>query len=131
MTARKLFISLSMGLAAVAPAAAMTAAAPRQPLALPQVGATLAAPHDAAWDATPKSLGVLKLPIADKAMGRIETEPFSFAFPIGSGQGGNTQMLWIALRIEVSQAGDARTNVRVEPLVHDALLAKCHTLSVS
>ncbi len=102
-------------------ALAACAAASRQPMALPQVGATFVAPYDAVWDATLKGLGILKLPVADKATGRIETEPFSFAFPIGSGQGGNTQVMWISLKITVRQAGD-RTNLQVAPYVHDALL---------
>jgi len=122
MSGRKLFVAFTLGLAALPLAVAVTAAAARQPLALPQVGATFAAPYDAVWAATLRSLGIVKLPVADKATGRIETEQFSFAFPIGSGQGGNTQVLWIALRIEVSRAGNGRTNVRVQPLVHDALL---------
>lgn len=121
MNPRKLLTSLAMGMAAVALAAAVSAASPRQPLALPQVGATFVAPYDAVWDATLKGLGILKLPVADKASGRIETEPFSFAFPIGSGQGGSTQVMWFSLKITVRQAGD-RTNLQVEPYVHDAFL---------
>ncbi len=122
MNMRKLIGTLTMGMAALALAVGLSAAAPRQPVALPPVGASFAAPYDAVWDATLKGLGVVKLRVADKATGRIETEPFSFAYPIGSGQGGNTQVLWIALQIHVSQAGENRVNVRVEPQVHDALL---------
>lgn len=98
-------------------------ATPREPLALPPAGEVFAAPYDVVWDATLKGLGAVKPRIADKATGRIETEPFTFAYPVGSGIDGGTQVLSIALQITVRRAGDARTNVQVESLVHDALLS--------
>jgi hypothetical protein len=120
MNARKLMGSLAWGVAAVVLAAAVAAAAPRQPMALPPVGATFASPYDAVWEATLGSLGVVKVPVADKAAGRIETEPFSFAAPIGGGLGIATNVVWIAMRITVARTSDNRTSVQVEPLVHDA-----------
>ncbi len=123
MNTRKLLGSLSLATAALALAVTVSSAAPRQPMALPLVGATFAAPYDGVWDATLKSLGVVKVPVADRATGRIETEAFPFAFPTAGGQGLATNVLWIAMRITVSRTGENSTTVQVEPLVHDALQA--------
>jgi hypothetical protein len=70
------------------PPMADAAARGREPLILPQVGDTFGAPYDVVWDATLKNLGVLKIVVADKPAGRIETEPFPFTFTVGSGPGG-------------------------------------------
>lgn len=135
-------VFLFLALAAVLPQAAGAVAA-RQPVALPEVGDSFEAPFDAVWDATLRNLGVLKILVADKAAGRIETEPFPFAFVVGSrpaparlaalgpaplrlAQDGTdsraTQVVWIALHISVARAGERRTDVRVVPYLHDALL---------
>ncbi len=132
------------------PAIAAAASRGREPLILPQVGDTFQASYDVVWDATLKNLGVLKTLVADKAAGRIETEPFPFAFTVGrrpSGasdllfpasldppgtppliaQDGNdgraTQVLWISMQITVVRASEAnKTHVLVQPRVHDELL---------
>lgn len=109
-------------LAALAIAAAPGAAAPRQPTALPQVGASFAASYDAVWDATLRGLGVVKLVVADKAAGRIQTEPYTFIYPTGPGQEGNTQILSVALHITVQREAQGRTTVQVIPHIHDSLL---------
>ncbi len=135
--------------ALLAAALAACAGVPREPQVLPTVGDTFPASYDAVWDATLKSLGVLKLLAQDKAAGRIETEPFPFVFTLGraparqrepmrlaalapggvllsqGGAGDNrpTQVLWIAMRISVIRAGETQTHVQVEPRIHDALLA--------
>lgn len=136
-----------MAAALLATPAAGCAGVPREPLALPPVGDSFAAPYDAVWDATLKNLGVLRLRVADKGTGRIETEPFPFAFVVGrrpgrphqavrlasrepdrirlaqdGSDGRATQVLWIAMLITVRRAGDNRTDVLVEPRVHDAFL---------
>jgi hypothetical protein len=136
-----------LAVAVLLPALAAGPTHAREPLALPEVGDTFEAPYDAVWDATLRNLGVLKLLVSDKAAGRIETEPFPFNFTVGGApsrpgapllvaarepfpgllaQEGSdarpTQVLWIALHINVSRAGDSRTSLRVRPLVHDSLL---------
>lgn len=123
MRAKNAFGSLIIAVATLAVAAPDGGATPREPLALPQVGETYAAPYDAVWEATLKSLGAVHPVVADKAAGRIETAEFSFAFVVGGSQAGNTQVLWISMRITVSRGGPDRTYVLVEPRVHDALLA--------
>ncbi len=122
MNPRKLFASVMIAVVTLAVVVAASAAAPRQPMALDQVGSTFAAPYDAVWDATLKSLGVLKMPVADQATGRIETEPFSFVFTTGSGQGGGTQVISVSFQINVIRSGDNRTDLQVVPRIHDALL---------
>ena len=122
MNARKLLGPLVMATAALALVAAVSAAAPRQPMALPAVGATFAAPYDAVWDATLKSLGVVKVLAAEKAAGRIETEPFPFAFVVGGSQNGNTQVIWVAMHITLSRAAEG-TAMQVEPRIHDDLFS--------
>jgi len=122
MRTRSVLGSLFMGMALLVTVAAVCLAAPRQPVALPTVGASFAAPYDGVWDATLKSLGVLKLPVADKASGLIETEAFPFAFVVGGSQNGNTQVIWVSLRITLSRAGEDRTTVQVEPRIVDSLL---------
>jgi len=120
----------------------------REPQVLPEVGDTFQAPYDAVWDATLKNLGVVKILVADRAAGRIETEPFPYNFTVGHApalpappvrlasrepfpvrlaQDGSdarpTQVLWIALHIRVARAGESRTDIQVRPLVHDMLLS--------
>ena len=134
-------------LALLLPAAADAASGRREPLVLPQVGDTFEAAYDAVWDATLRNLGVLKTPVADKATGRIETEPFPFAFTVGSAPGGArglvhraalgsapirlaqdgndgkaTQVLWFSMLITVRRAGANRTDVLVVPRIHESLL---------
>ncbi len=130
------------------PAITEAASRTREPLVLPQVGDTFGAPYDVVWDATLKNLGVLKIVLADKAAGRIDTEPFPFAFTVGSGPAGSpprvrlvsldpppirlaqdgndgraTQVLWISMQISVVRASEAsKTHVLVQPRVHDQLL---------
>jgi hypothetical protein len=147
MNARKPFEVLALA-AALAVAAVAGPAAAREPEILPTVGDSFAAPYDAVWDATLRGLGVLRPVVADKTSGRIETEPFPFNFVIGrapapargpvrlasadpaagpladSGSGGArpTQVIWVALHITVSRAGENRTVVQVQPPIHDSLL---------
>jgi hypothetical protein len=147
MSARKIMEPLVLAAAVLAAAGAGTAAA-REPQVLPTVGATFAAPYDAVWDATLRSLGVLKPLVADKAAGRIETEVFPFTFfmteapsrfrePVrlasldagpallaqSGGDNKPTQILWISMRITVSRAGENRTDLQVVPRIHDSLLS--------
>ena len=133
------------------PGEAGAASRGREPVVLPEVGDTFDAPYDAVWDATLRNLGVLKLAVADKAAGRIETEPFPFAFTVGKSpaaperlvrpaawgpreasrlwlaQDGNdgkaTQVLWFSMLITVRRAGATRTDVLVIPRIHESLLA--------
>jgi len=147
----------TMGLAVLAlaavlwlPGVAGAASRGREPQVLPEVGDTFAATYDAVWDATLRNLGVLKLVVADKAAGRIETEPFPFAFTVGRlpgapargahgaawdprdaprvwlAQNGNngkaTQVLWLSMLITVRRAGENRTDVLVVPRIHESLL---------
>jgi hypothetical protein len=112
------------------------------------VGDSFAAPYDAVWDATLRNLGVIRIQVADKAAGRIETEPYAFAFVVGeappgprgpillaaqdphgmvlaqSGSGGSkpTQVVWIALHISLTRGSPNLTHVQVEPWVHDSML---------
>ena len=123
MKTRKLIGSLLLSVAALMLAVGAASAMPQEPLMLPQVGDAYAASYDAVWEATLKSLGVLKVVAADKTGGRIETEAFPFTFTTGGGQGLATQVAWIAMRITVSRAADNRTVVQVEPQIHHALLA--------
>ncbi len=109
---------LWMGLAACAGAAAA-----RQPVALPQVGDTYAAPYDAVWNATLRSLGVVKPRVADKATGQIETEPFTFAYTVGAGLDAGTQVISVSFSIRVARAADNRTEVQVTPAIHDSFLS--------
>lgn len=138
---------LLLAVALLLPAAAPAAGRAREPLALPEVGDTFEAPYDAVWDATLKNLGVVKILVANKGAGRIETEPFPFNFTVGEAparraapvrlasrepvpvrlaQDGSdarpTQVLWIALHIRVIRAGESRTHLQVLPLVHDTLV---------
>ncbi len=113
-------VSHLVALVAVTLAVHEGAAALREPVALPTVGATFGASYDTVWEAARGSLGVIRLPVVDKAQGRIESEPFSFAFPAA---GNATQVLWVSLVITVSRADAQRTNVLVQTRVHDALLA--------
>ena len=138
-----------MGAAILAAAVGGCAGVPRGPEILATVSETFAAPYDAIWDATLKSLGVVRLLVADKAAGRIETEVFTYTFfmtetpmpPQGAvllaslaprgvrlaqGGGGDnkpTQVVWIAMLITVSRAAENRTQVQVEPRIHYSLLA--------
>ncbi len=148
MNPRTALGTFAMAAALLAGALAACAGVPREPQVLPTAGDSFPAPYDAVWDATLKSLGVLKLLAADKAAGRIETEPFPFAFTVGlapapprepvrlavldpaavrlaqggSGDGRPTQVLWIAMRITVSRGGENLTHVQVEPRIHDSLV---------
>ena len=122
MRTRNVLGSLAVGMAVLVSVAAVCSAAPRQPMSLPVVGASFAAPYDSVWDATLKSLGVLKLPVADKAGGLIETEAYPFAFVVGGSQNGNSQVIWVALRITLIRTGEDRTTVQVEPRIEDSLL---------
>lgn len=120
MTVQRRAGPLLVGMVAVVLAVAEGTAAAREPLVLPTVGATFGAPYEAVWDAARGSLGAVRLPVVDKAQGRIESEPYSFAFPAG---GDATQVIWVSLAITVSREDAQHTNVLVQPLVHDALLA--------
>ncbi len=123
MNIRNLFAILTMaGFGAVAFAAAGLAA-PSQPMALATVGDSFAAPYDAVWDATLRGLGVVKTTLADKATGRIETEPFSFVYTVGSGFQGGTQVISVSFKIQVVRAGENRTDLVVTPVIHDSLLS--------
>ncbi len=124
MNPARRFSRLTVASAVIMLVAGGCASGPRSPEALPVVGDTFGASYDVVWDATLKSLGVLRLRVADKGTGRIETEPFTFTFSTGAGgQGGATQVLWIALQITVLRSTADKTDVRVEPIVHDALLS--------
>ncbi len=134
---------------ALAIGAVGSAAAPGTPQVLPTVGATFAAPYDAVWEATLKSLGAPILQVADKATGRIETDPFPFAYTAGrtpahspqlirlAGLGGGgvvlsqrggdgprpTQVIWIAMTISVIRVAASRTDMQVEPRIFDSARA--------
>ena len=148
MNARNALGWFVMAAAVLAAPVVGCAGMPREPQVLPTVGDTFTAPYDAVWDATLKSLGVVRPRVADKATGRIETEVFPFTFfmtdapsrprgPVrlasldpgaallaqnGSGDNKPTQVLWISMRITVIRAGKNRTDVLVEPRIHDSLL---------
>lgn len=94
---------------------AACAAVPREPIVLPTVGQSYAAPYDAVWDATLKSLGAVKPVVADKARGRIETEQYTFYM-------GRGQVLWISLAITVDRTDAQHTTVQVQTCVQDGLL---------
>lgn len=51
------------------------------------------------------------------------TERYPFAFSSRGGQGGHTQVIWVALQIHVSRAGQGPITVRVVPQVRDAFPA--------
>lgn len=121
MRSQKIFGQLMLAVIVVGLFAAPSFAVPREPVALPQVGVTFPSPYDRVWDAVVRSLGVVNLMVADKASGRIETEPFVFAFPTSSGQGLSTQVLWITMTITVRPDGNTQATVLVDPRVHDAL----------
>ncbi len=91
----------------------------REPLVLPTVGDTIDAPYDAVWGASLKSLGVLQLPLVDKATGRIDTEPFTFVFGFGNDA---TQVIWVSLDVTVRPVDSQHTNIQVRPRVHHSLL---------
>ena len=119
MTVQRCAGSFLVGLVALVLAVAEGTAAAREPLVLPTVGATFGATYETEWEAARGSLGVVRLPVVDKAQGRIESEPYSFAFPAG---GDATQVIWVSLAITVSRGDGEHTNVLVQPRVHDALL---------
>ena len=123
MKSRKPLAALMIALFALALAAAGGLAAPRQPMVLATVGDTIAAPYDTVWDATLKSLGVVKTPVADKGTGRIETDPFVFSFNIGGGQGSGTQVIEVSFQINVVRVAENRTDLQVVPLIHYAWLS--------
>ncbi len=122
MRVKKLFAVLTIAAVGAVAAAAVGVAAPRQPMALAAVGDSFAAPYDVVWDATLRSLGVVKTRVVDKGTGRIETEPFSFAYNVG-GRNGGTQVIWVSFNIQVVRAADNRTELQVTPLIHDSLLS--------
>ncbi len=148
MKPRNVFGSLAMAAAVLAAAAAGCAGVPRGPQVLSAVSDTFAAPYDAVWDATLRSLGVVRPIVVDKAAGRIETEVFTYTFfmtdvptrphgPVflaslasqnvllaqdGGADNKPTQVVWIAMLISVSRVADNRTQVQVEPRIHHALL---------
>ncbi len=123
MKLRWLTAGLTIAALWVGVAACAGSAAPRQPVALPQVGSTYAAPYEAVWDATLRSLGVVRTRVADKATGRIETEPFTFAYTVGAGLDAGTQVISVSFRIQVVRAADNRTEVLVTPSIHDSFLS--------
>lgn len=123
MKTRKLFGTITLGIAALSVAVAVAAAAPRQPMPLPQVADTLAGSYDAVWDATLKSFGVVKITTADKATGRIETEAYPFNYSIGPGVPGGTQVIWVSMRVTVARTTDNRTTIQVVPFIHDSLVS--------
>ena len=56
--------------------------------------------------------------MVDKAQGRIETQPFSVAFPA---VGGATQVLWVSLRSAVVDLEPQHTCLQAQARVHDAV----------
>ena len=118
MKSKNLLAAVTIALVALAVAAAGSLAAPRQPMTLATVGDSYAAPYDAVWDATLRSLGVVKTPVADKASGRIETEPFVFTFNIGSGLNGGTQVIEVSFLINVFRTAENKTDLQVVPRIH-------------
>ena len=139
ITIGQLGILVALGMAACA-------GVPRPPEVLPTVADSFPAPYDAVWDATVRSLGVVKLLVADKAGGRIETEAFPFNYVVGeapsrpdgpirlaalaphggflaqdsSGGGGGvraTQVVWISMHIALNRMGADRTQVQVTPTI--------------
>ncbi len=121
MRPRGLFTMLLVAAAALILSARGSLAAARAPQLLPTVGDTLAAPYDAVWEATLRSLGAVKVHLADKTRGQIETEDFPFAFGVGPGIDGGTQVIWVSFAIALRADGQ-RTHVQVQPRVHHALL---------
>ena len=149
MNSRKRPFDILAAAAILASGLAACASAPRQPVALPPVAETFPAAYDAVWDATLQSLGVIRVLVAQKGVGLIETEPFPFTYTVGrrgperqdapltltsngpggivlaqSGSGGSrpTQVVWIAMLITLSRTAPDATQVQVEPRVHDALI---------
>ena len=98
---------------------AASAAASREPLILPTVTETYAAPYDAVWEATIKSLGAVKPVVAEKAQGRIESGVFSYRFGFADDA---SQIIWISFAITVSGTDARSTAVQVQTRVHDMLL---------
>jgi hypothetical protein len=115
MRAQKRFRFVAMGVSLLALAAMVSSAAARQAMPLPTVGASFAAPYDRVWDATLQSMGIVKLLVADKATGRIQTEPYSFSYFIGGPNGGSTQAIQVALQIEVRETPGSGVTVQVSP----------------
>jgi len=103
----------------LAAAVAACAAVPREPLVLPAVAETYAAPYDAVWEATLKSLGAVKPVVAEKAQGRIESGVFSYRFGFADDA---SQIIWISFAITVSRTDARDTTVQVHTRVHDMLL---------
>ena len=122
MNLKKFLAVLAIAALGAGAVAAAGMAAPRQPMALATVGDSFAAPYDAVWDATLRGLGVVKTTLADKATGRIETEPFTFTYNIGGAQGSGTQILSVSFQITVTRTAANRTDLQVVPLIHDAYL---------
>jgi len=123
MKTRKTVGAIALGLAVVTVGLTAAAAAPRQPMPLPTVGNTFTGTYDAVWDATLKSFGVVKIVAADKATGRIETEPYPFNYSIAPGLNGSTQVIWVSMRVTVARTADNQTSLQVEPLIHDSLVS--------
>ncbi len=96
-----------------------SAAASREPIILLTVAESYAAPYDAVWEATLKSLGAVKPVVAEKAQGRIESDEFSFRFGFGDEA---SQIIWISFAITVSGTDARSTAVQVQTRVHDMLL---------
>jgi hypothetical protein len=113
----------ALGVAALALAAMVAGAAAREPMPLAPVSASFAAPYDRVWDATLKGLGVVKLLVADKATGRIQTEPYSFSYLTTSAQDASMQVIQVALQIQVSQAAGNTVTIQVNPELHDSLFS--------
>ena len=112
-------LGLGLAILAVAIAHAACATVTREPVVLPRVDESYAAPYDAVWEAALKAVGIVRTVRADKVQGRIETEPYIFRFGFGDDAG---QTLLVSLTIAVRPAGDRRTEVQVETRVHEALL---------
>ena len=115
--------TLRLGLLIVAALILPGPAAARAPQVLPAITAAFDASYDSVWDATLKSLGVVKVLTADKGQGRIETEPFPFRYQAGSGLDGGTQVIWVSFALRLTRGDGRQTLVQAEPRVHDALLA--------
>ena len=102
-------------IAAMVLTAHASAAAAREPLVLPAVTDAFPAPFEIVWEATLRSLAAAPPTLADKAQGRIESDPFFFRFRSGTRV---SQAVLVSLVITLSRADAQHTTVQVQPRVY-------------
>ncbi|HYB73749.1 MAG TPA: hypothetical protein VED18_10275 [Candidatus Sulfotelmatobacter sp.] len=103
---------------------AACAGQPIYPVISPPAATAFRAPHEAVWNATLQSLGIVPPAVVDPAQGHIVTGQFTYDMPVQGGgmRGGGAfiQILRVSMDILVHPAPDGTTTVRAQTTIHDA-----------